>query len=105
MRIAVRWRLIKAGFSRGLPKTEWRSAVRTARGERGIWQRRYWKYPIRDETDFRAHMDYVHFNPVKHGLVRCVTDWLYSTFHRLVRDGVYPPNWGGGCEGPLHYDD
>ena len=99
-----RWRLIKMGFSKGLPKTERRSAVRIARGERGIWQRRYWEHLIRDEADFRAHVDYVHFNPVKHGLVRRVGDWPYSTFHRLVEEGVYPADWGGG-EAVLSYDD
>lgn len=71
---ATRWRLIKANFSKGLPDTEYKSAVRIARGERGIWQRRYWEHLIRDENDFRAHVDYVHINPVKHGLVTCVRD-------------------------------
>ena len=62
---ATRWRLIKMGFSKGLPQTERRSAVRMRRGERGIWQRRYWEHLIRDERDFNAHRDYVHINPVK----------------------------------------
>jgi putative transposase len=100
-----RWRLIKLGFSKKLPKTERRSSVRVARGERGIWQRRYWEHLIRDEADFRAHMDYVHFNPVKHCLARRVSDWPYSTFHRLVEEGVYPVDWGGGDVGVLPYDD
>ena len=94
---ALRWRLIKAGFSKRLPANEWRSAVRHARGERGIWQRRYWEHLIRDETDFNAHMDYLHFNPVKHGHVTQVVDWPYSTFHRLVEMGVYPRDWGGSA--------
>ena len=98
---AVRWRLIKMAFSKGLPKTERRSAVRIARGERGIWQRRYWEHRICDGADYRAHMDYVHFNPVKHGLVTQVLDWPYSTFHRLVKEGIYPPDWGGGVAGSL----
>ena len=102
---ATRWRLIKMGFSKALPKTEQLSAVRVKRGERGIWQRRYWEHLIRDEADFRAHMDYVHINPVKHGLVKCVSDWPYSTFHRLVLEGVYPPNWGGGMEDITGYRD
>jgi putative transposase len=92
---ATRWRLIKMNFSKGLPKSERRSAVRIARGERGIWQRRYWEHLIRDERDFRAHMDYVHINPVKHGLVSCVRDWPYSTFHRYVEDGIYSLDWAG----------
>jgi putative transposase len=92
---ALRWRLVRLIFSRGLPKTEHRSLVRQKRGERGIWQRRYWEHLIRDEADFAAHMNYVHFNPVKHGWVERVADWPYSTFHRLVEQGVYPPDWGG----------
>jgi len=71
---AVRWRLIKMHFSKALPLTEPRSQVRVKRGERGIWQRRYWEHLIRNEADFRAHMDYVHINPVKHGLVGRVAD-------------------------------
>jgi putative transposase len=105
MDYAMRWRLIKIGFSRALPKVERLSAVRAARGERGIWQRRYWEHLIRDDADMQAHMDYVHFNPVKHGLVRCVADWPHSTFHRLVKAGVYPPDWAGGGGGALGYDD
>jgi putative transposase len=101
----TRWRLIKMGFSKALPRTERISAVRTRRGERGIWQRRYWEHLIRGESDYRAHMDYVHINPVKHGLVGRVADWPYSTFHRLVAEGLYPLSWAGGKEGELGYDD
>jgi putative transposase len=60
---------------------------------------------IRDEADYLAHMNYVHINPVKHGLVRQVKDWPYSTFHRLVQRGVYPEDWAGGVEGELAYVD
>ena len=95
---ATRWRLIKMGFSKASPRHERISKVRSARGERGIWQRRYWEHLIRDEADFQAHMDYVHINPLKHGLVECVADWPYSTFHRLVVAGVYPRGWAGGGE-------
>ena len=102
---ATRWRLIKMEFSKALPRTERISAVRTRRGERGIWQRRYWEHLIRDERDYRAHMDYVHFNPQKHGLVKHVAEWPYSTFHRLVDQGVYPADWAGGNEGELGYGD
>lgn len=98
---ATRLRLIKAGFSKSLPKTERRSAVRVRRGERGIWQRRYWEYLIRDEADYRAHLDYIHYNPVKHGWAKQVKDWPYSTFHLWVGQGVYPLEWGG-CEGDLY---
>jgi len=60
---------------------------------------------IRDEADFAAHMDYVHINPVKHGLVTTVKDWPYSTFHRLVEGGVYVADWAGGEETAVRYDD
>ena len=90
-----RWRLIKAGFSRSLPKDGLQSSESKRKGERGIWQRRFWEHLIRDERDYRAHMDYVHINPVKHGLVPQVIDWPYSTFHRLVEKGVYPRDWAG----------
>ena len=92
---STRWRLIKMNFYKALPVTELRSKVRVKRGERGIWQRRYWEHLIRDETDFGAHMDYVHINPVKHGLVKRVVDWPYSTFHYWVRKGIYPLDWAG----------
>ena len=90
-----RWRLIKAGFSRSLPGLGTPSPSCLRRGERGIWQRRFWEHRIRDEADYRAHMDYVHINPVKHGLVPRAADWPYSTFHRLVEKGVYPRDWAG----------
>jgi REP-associated tyrosine transposase len=92
---ALRWRLIKATFSRRLPTGERISLSRAAKGERGIWQRRYWEHAIRDDNDFARHMDYIHINPVKHGLVNRVRDWPYSSFHRLVRQGVYPVDWAG----------
>jgi len=60
---------------------------RAAKGERGIWQRRYWEQTIRDENDFARHIDYIHINPVKHGLVARVRDWPYSSFHRMVKLG------------------
>lgn len=102
---ALRWRLIKLLFSRNIPQIEWRSEIRKNRRERGVWQRRYWEHRIRDEADFAAHMDYVHINPVKHGLVNAVVDWPYSTFHGLVAQGVYPADWAGGAEGILVRDD
>ena len=64
---ATRWRLIKLLFAQRLPKDERRSAVRKKRGEPGIWHRRYWEHTIRDDRDYRSRVDYVHFNPVKHG--------------------------------------
>ena len=91
----MRWKKIKAAFSHGLPKGEHRSASRVAKGERDIWQRRYWEHTLRDDDDLRRHVDYIHYNPVKHGHVRCVKEWPYSTFHQYARDGVYPDDWAG----------
>jgi putative transposase len=92
---AMRWRLIKSGFSRGIARNERISSSRAAKGERGIWQRRYWEHTIRDESDFARHVDYVHINPVKHGLVKRVRDWAPSSFHRHVKLGNYPVDWAG----------
>ena len=100
-----RWRLIKQGFSKALPITERRSAVRMARGERGIWQRRFWEHAIRNETDYAAHIDYCHINPFKHGYVQRVADWPYSTFHRYVERGIYPLDWAGDLEIDLGEQD
>jgi putative transposase len=92
---ARRWMLIKQGFSRGVPTGERVSASRRRTGERGLWQRRYWEHRIRDERDLRNHIDYIHFNPVKHGLSARVADWPYSSFHRFVRQGRLPADWAG----------
>lgn len=92
---ADRWKRIKTGFSRQLPSSEYVSSVRRSRGERGIWQRRYWEHLIRDEQDLCRHIDYVHINPFKHGLVNRVADWPYSSFHRYVRLGGLPIDWAG----------
>jgi putative transposase len=94
-----RWRAIKIRFSKSLPIIEPRSPVMIEKGERGIWQRRYWEHTVRDDADYAAHMDYVHFNPVKHGLVAQPGDWSFSTFRRCVDSGMSPANWiGGGGE-------
>jgi putative transposase len=92
---ATRWRHVKAMFSRALPMRERISESRLRKGERGIWQRRYWEHTLRDGRDFSRHVNYIHFNPVKHGLVTRVEDWPYSSFHRMVRLGVYARDWGG----------
>lgn len=75
-----------------------RSASREKRGETTIWQRRFWEHTIRDEKDLERHVDYLHYNPVKHGLVKRVKDWEWSSFHRYVRMGVYEAEWGGEIE-------
>ena len=91
--IATRWRHIKTTFSRSIPPGERRSQRRMAKAERGVWQRRYWEHLIRDDDDLRTHIDYIHFNPVKHGHVARVADWPYSSFHGYVRLGVLPVVW------------
>lgn len=93
---ATRWMLIKAGFSRQLPSREHRSPSRIAKGERGIWQRRYWEHLIRDDRDFACQVEYIHFNPVKHRLVSRAADWPYSSFHRHMRLGLVSRDWA--CE-------
>ena len=98
---STRWSLIKATFSRSLARGERRSASRIKRGERGIWQRRFWEHCLRDENDYARHVDYIHWNPVKHGHVDRATDWAYSSFHRYVARGVYASDWGGGKGGEL----
>jgi putative transposase len=91
---ATRWSLIKSGFSRGLPAVP-RSSSKVAKREKGIWQRRYWEHAIRDETDLARHVDYIHFNPVKHGLGSRVCKWPHSSFHQHVKRGLLPADWGG----------
>ncbi len=93
-----RWKAIKTAFVKAVPRDEWLSEVRRANRERGIWQRRFWEHTIRDDRDYAAHMDYISFNPVKHGWVGQVGDWPYSSFHRHMQAGVYPVDWGGGIE-------
>jgi putative transposase len=95
---STRWTLIKRGFSARLRADESRSASRIAKGERGIWQRRFWEHTIRDEADFQRHVDYVHFNPVKHYFVSHAKDWPFSSFRRAVARGDYPADWGGADE-------
>ena len=89
----IRWSLIKRAFSAGLAAGTGRPASKVARREKGIWQRRFWEHQVRNDADLQRHADYIHFNPVKHGHVVQVADWPHSSFHRHVRDGVYPPDW------------
>jgi putative transposase len=90
-----RWSLIKHDFSCGLPGNPQTSRSKIARREKGIWQRRYWEHAIRDEADLSRHIDYIHFNPVKHRLVTRACDWPHSSFHRYVTRGFLPADWGG----------
>ena len=78
---STRWSLIKSGFSRGLDPSRSRSASKVVKREKGIWQRRYWEHVIRDDADLERHVDYIHFNPVKHGHVTRVADWNECNRH------------------------
>ncbi len=88
-----RWRRIKSLFSRQVSKRL--PLERDRRGEYLLWQKRIWEHTIRDEKDYQRHIDYIHFNPVKHGLVSRVTDWPHSSFHRYVQLGVFSDDWAG----------
>jgi len=85
---STRWRLIKRYFSimKDKPVTE--------RGEKNVWQRRFWEHFLRDEEDWRRHMDYIHYNPVKHGYVQNPADWPHSSFPKALQEGLYPTGWG-----------
>ena len=85
--------LIKQYFSRNMAKTESIKTSRQNKGERGIWQRRYWEHCIRDEQDYQHHVDYIHINPVKHGLVNRASDWQYSSIHQYIKRDIYSDNW------------
>jgi len=92
---STRWGLVKGAFSRSIQKGERLSPSRIKRGERGLWQRRFWEHLIRDEEDLKHHADYIHWNPVKYGWVQKVVDWPHSSFHAYLRRGVYETTWGG----------
>jgi putative transposase len=104
----TRWRRIKEEFTESylaaggveLPVSE----SRRNKGERGIWQRRYWEHTVRDEDDLKRCVDYIHWNPKKHGNVTRVRDWPYSTFHRFVEQGEYEIDWGAADPTPGYSD-
>ncbi len=97
---STRWRLVKTWFTKhcdpALRLTP--NRTQTARNEQALWQHRYWEHMLRDENDFARHIEYIHFNPVKHGLVSSAIDWPYSSFRKYVEAGVYPPDWGRGVK-------
>jgi putative transposase len=95
---ATRWRLIKSYFTRRWPGSRRHPTTlsRQSKGERMVWQRRYWEHLIRDEADWRRHVDYIHYNPVKHSLADAPCAWRFSSFHSYVRRGHYSPDWGAG---------
>ena len=90
---STRWALINRWFSAAIPPGEDRSASRAAKGERGLWQRRFWEHTVRDAEDFSRHVDYVHFNPVKHGLAASAAERPYSSFRQAIARGLYPSSW------------
>ncbi|MBB5189654.1 putative transposase [Silvimonas terrae] len=85
-----RWRMFKSLFVRNLTRNPVGSESPTQ-----VWQARFWEHLIRDNLDFQNHIDYVHFNPVKHGHVKRVCDWPWSSFHRYVKQGILPIDWAG----------
>lgn len=99
---SARWAWLKKEFTKawvsaGGPEQDI-SASRQKNRRRGVWQRRFWEQAIRDDRDLERHLDYIHYNPVKHGYVRCASEWPWSSFHRYRRAGAYPPGWG--CTDP-----
>lgn len=101
-----RWGMIKRHTSQRcahLVNIEQRPSIsKLKRKESNFWQRRYWEHQIRDDADLAKHIDYIHWNPMKHGLVDKVSDWPYSTFHRYVAEDIYPKNWCGSGETELN---
>ena len=81
------------------------SVTRLPRQDHGVWQRRFWEHAIQDEDDFERHLDYIHYNPVKHGLVRSPRDWPYSSFHRWVKLGAYAADWGSNLAQPMTFKE
>lgn len=89
---AGRWRLIKSYFSQLLIKQDV-LLFKNSRGEYNLWQKRYWEHTIKNEADLEVHINYIHYNPVKHKLVSSPEDWPYSSFHLYIRKNILPPNW------------
>jgi putative transposase len=98
---SIRWRRIKETFTKSYVKV-YKAAdanlSRRRRGEQAIWQRRFWEHLIRDNVDFGNHLDYIHLNPVQHGLVSSPSDWPHSTIHEWTARGVYESNWGSSAK-------
>ena len=90
-----RWKMLKSNFTQGLRRNGI-EIERDQRGEYALWQRRYWEHTIRDDSDMKSHVDYIHYNPVKHGLVEHVGDWPHSSFHQYVEKGSLPRDWACG---------
>ena len=93
---STRWKITKAKFSRCYQSERNISTTepRISKDEKGIWQKRFWEHLIRSQEDFNNHIDYIHYNPVKHGLVDTPREWKQSSFDRYVKLGVYDIDWG-----------
>ena len=101
---STRWRLIKTRFTKGcdfarsgyamLTRPTPAQIVKIKISQSEVWQHRFWEHVLRDETDYRRHVEYIHYNPVKHGYVKAPLDWPYSSFRRYVKAGTYPQDWG-----------
>jgi putative transposase len=84
------------------------SPSRRKHRERGVWQKRFWEHRIRDENDYMRHVNYIHYNPVKHRLVNCPHEWEYSSFASWLKDGYYNENWLCSCKARIempNFDD
>ena len=88
-----RWRQVKTFFTRALIK-QGVVLEKNARTEYNLWQKRFWEHRIRDDVDLEQHVNYIHYNPVKHGLVRMPCEWKFSTIHRYIKHGLLPKDWG-----------
>ena len=108
---STRWGKVKRHVSLACgadyKRLEWISDSKKKHRESTLWQRRYWEHKIRDQDDFNRHLDYIHFNPVKHGLCDNAIQWPYSSLHRYVNEGRYPLNWAGDdmADGGLGYGE
>ena len=97
-----RWHFLKSRFTHLVRRRGYIFSP-GRKGEFQLWQSRYWEHLIVDEIDFARHVDYIHFNPVKHGWARCPIDWRWSSIHRFVREGRLPPDWAGTSD--LHIEN
>ena len=95
---SMRWRLIKSDFTRWCTdrSTHAPTGSRRRKKEQAVWQRRFWEHQLRDELDFARHVEYIHYNPVRHGYAAAPLDWPFSSFHKYVRQGLYTRTWGAG---------
>jgi len=99
----LRWKKIKTAFTKSVQK-EGLILEKTRHGEARLWQRRYWEHTIRDEYDLACHLNYLHYNPVKHGLVEAVKDWPYSSFHSYIKRGILSVEWGDERDDDIRWD-